>query len=244
MHNKKSPEKFKEIFKIALSYFPELQDTYVWIHEKSLFGVQHTLRAYPPFVVLHWTKKKWVYPIVINKNKTKNLSFYNLTQDEQIGLILHELSHISVYIKCTRMDIAKYYMYKYSTNKVWVREMEKETDVRVIERGGGEYLYNARLHFLKFRIQNKYLETEDTYMLPSEFLDQMKRFPDLYSIQTIEKLRSDFESVKNIQGYKEISHGTIPISRKIKHGIKTVYSFIPEFLQMVYLVLLKKDHLN
>jgi hypothetical protein len=138
MYRKKSPQKFKSVFEKALSCFPELHDTYVWIHEKSLFGVQHTLRAYPPFVVLHWPKKKWVYPIVINKNKTKNLSFYNLTQDEQVGLILHELSHISVYIKCTRMDIAKYYMYKYSTNKVWVRRNgEGDGYESIYEKGGG-----------------------------------------------------------------------------------------------------------
>ena len=45
MHKKKSPEIFLEAFQKALSYFPELHDVYILVHETHLFGVQHTLRA-------------------------------------------------------------------------------------------------------------------------------------------------------------------------------------------------------
>ena len=72
MYKKKAPDIFLEPFRKALSYFPELRDIFVFVHETHLFGVQHTLRAYPPLTVLHWRKSKWVYPIVINQNKDIN----------------------------------------------------------------------------------------------------------------------------------------------------------------------------
>lgn len=244
MYRKKSPKIFLNAFEKALSYFPELNDTYIFIHEKHLFGVQHTLRAYPPFVTLHWKKSNWVYPIVINKNKSKNLSFYDMTEDEKIGVILHELSHISVYIKCTRMDIANLFMYKYSTNKIWVKNMEKDTDKRVIERGAGVYLFKARLHWLKFGLKNIYKETDDTYMRPDEFISELKKFPNLYLKEDIEKLINDFEDVKKMPNYKLVIYNKISLSRRFKHGVKTVFSFIPEFFQMLYFIPIKKVYKN
>ena len=242
MYRKKSPEKFSKVFEKALSYFPELKDAYIFIHEKSLFGVQHTLRAYPPFVVLHWKKQNWVCPIVINNNKSKNLSFYDMSEDEQIGALVHELSHISVYIKCSRMDIANLYMYKYATNKTWVRNMEKETDLRVIAKGAGVYLFEARLHWLLFRIKNTYKETQDTYMLPDEFINELRKFPDLYTKEEIFKLNNELQALKIMPNYKQIIQNKISLMRRIKHAFKTIYCFFPEFIQMVYLVPIKKIH--
>jgi len=241
MYRKKSPKIFLSAFQKALSYFPELHDTYIFIHEKSLFGVQHTLRAYPPFVVLHWKKQNWVYPIVINKNKSKNLSFYDLNYIEQIGLLTHELSHISKYITYSRRDIAKF-SFQYATNKDYVRKIEEDTDKKVIERGGGLYLLAGRLSWLKFRLQNVYKETEDTYMLPDEFIDELKKFPNLYPNEVIENLVNNFEDLKKMPHYKLVVYGKISLSRRIKHGLKTVFSFIPEFFQMLYLIPIKKVH--
>lgn len=242
MYHKKSPEIFLNAFKKALSYFPELHDAYILIHETHLFGVQHTLRAYPPLTVLHWRKSKWVYPIVINRNKDINMSFYDLTFDQQVGALAHELSHIVSYVSFSRCDIL-HFSIKYAFSKEFVRRIEKETDLRAIERGVGLDLLSERIALFGFRTSIPYPETEDTYIAQSEIIEILKKYPDLYSQEKIWEYISILEKIKE-KGKQIHLLSNISISRKIKHSIKTVCGFIPEFMKMFYIVTIRKTHLK
>jgi hypothetical protein len=176
MYNKKCSNKFLKAFTKALSFYPELKNIYIIIYETKLNGVQHTLRAYPPLVTLHWSKSNWVYPIVINKKNNINLSFYNLNFEEQVGLLSHELSHISTYVGYSIKDVIKFST-KYALNKIFVKKIEKETDLDVIKRGLGLYLLKSRIAYDNFRKYKKYEETEDTYLTTTEIISYLKKIP-------------------------------------------------------------------
>ena len=239
MYHKKSPEIFLKPFLKALSYFPELHNTYIFIRETPFYGVQHTLRSYPPLVTLHWRKSKWAYPIVINKNKNINVPFHTLTFDQQVGFLVHELSHTSYYINFNRREIVKFAI-KYAFNKNFVKKIEKETDLRVIEKGGGIYLFLERIFLLDWRKNNPYPETEDTYITPIELIENMKKYPNLYSKKEIEMYTIKLKEIK-----EEIySPSHISISRKIKHSLKTILGFVPGFFLMFYIITIKKVHLE
>ena len=68
-HNKVIPPHLEEVFYKTLSFYPELKDTYIVIIESKFYGIQHTLRSYPPLLSLLNKKEARVYPIAINTNK-------------------------------------------------------------------------------------------------------------------------------------------------------------------------------
>ena len=242
INNKKCPEKFVDVFEKALSFFPELENVSIVVHEMPFYGVQHTTRAYPPIVILHWPKSKWTFPIVINKNRNINIPFSDLTEEQQIGILAHELSHVTKYINFSRRDIL-WFSVKYALNKEFVRKIEKETDLKVIEKGAGVYLLKERIHASYFRLNNPYPEVEDTYITQIDLVENLKKYPNLYSENDINTFVSQLENVKN-EG--KISHlpPKVSISRKIKHSVKTIIGFIPGFVEMFYIITIKKIHLH
>ncbi|MFA6274250.1 MAG: hypothetical protein WC662_03750 [Candidatus Paceibacterota bacterium] len=237
----KVPQKFKEVFAKAISYFPELKNASILIHEMHFYGVQHTCRSYPPIVILHWRKRNWTYPIVINKNKSFNMPINNMSFNEQVGLFVHELSHIATYVKFNRREIIRFSI-KYFFNKAFVRKIEKETDLRAIKNGAGIYLLEERIFEKKYRINNPYPEVEDTYLLPSEIIENLKRYPDLYSKEQIEKCFTKLKAIEILNSVAFLPK--ISFVRKIKHALKTIIAFIPAFSEMFYIVTIKKIHLE
>jgi FMN phosphatase YigB (HAD superfamily) len=81
--NKRVPKHLEEVFYKTIAYFPELKESYIIVVESKFYGVQHTLRSYPPFLSLLNKRKDRVYPIAINTNKDIPLSFYSLTREQQ-----------------------------------------------------------------------------------------------------------------------------------------------------------------
>lgn len=238
LYKKKTSEIISKPFEKALGYFPELHDTYIFTHEALFYGVQHTVRSYPPLVILHWPKSKWVYPIVINKHSKVNISFYTLTEEQQVGLLLHELSHISTYINYSRSDII-ILSFKYLINKKFVRNVEKSTDMKVIKKGAGFYLLAYRLHIAEFRINHVYPETQDTYMTPDELIDNMKKYSELYESEKLEVFIKKLEEVEK-NNRSIMVRPTISFTREIKHSLKTLVAFIPAFIEMFYHITIKK----
>ena len=83
---------------IALSYFPELKDV------KIVFRLRNRktpLATRPTFFSMFCSAKKRTYVITISKKSTNYLNtiiFKNLNYNAQIGVLGHELSHISDYL--------------------------------------------------------------------------------------------------------------------------------------------------
>ncbi|MFZ4648917.1 MAG: hypothetical protein ACOYMB_04825 [Patescibacteria group bacterium] len=240
MYHKKSPKKFLESFKKALSFFPELRDVYVYICETKFYGVQHTLRAYPPLVTLHWPKSAWVYPITINKNKNINISFSDLSDDQQIGYLVHELSHIFTYQNFSRKDILLFSL-KYAYDKKFVRSIEEDTDLEAIARGAGAYLLSGRIFSSTYRKSKPYRETEDTYVSSDYLFENLKKYPEFYSLDIIEDCASKLEEKKELDKSR-YSIQNISFTQKLRHSIKTIFAFFPGFFGMFYSITLKKRH--
>lgn len=237
---KKFPTRMKSEFIEALNYFPELKDTYIFIREAAFSGVQHTVRAYPPLVTFFCKKSDWVYPIDINKNTKINIPFDALSKEQKIGLFLHEFSHISTYITFSRLKMF-IFSFLYFFNKKFVRKIEHETDIKVLEKGAGFYLLTFRIQQLLVRIQKPYSETQDTYLTPKDIIFHMKKMPSLYKEDEIQKYEKKLNDIgfdtQNIRSVPKIS-----FYRKISHSFKTAYTFFPVILQMFYIINIKKVH--
>ncbi|MES2545446.1 MAG: hypothetical protein V4548_11205 [Bacteroidota bacterium] len=96
--NKIIPEKYESQILIALSYFPELKDTSI---EFRLQKTNTPLSSRPSFFGLLQSSKKRKYYIVISEmsnSKLQPILIENLSFNAQIGVLGHELSHISDYL--------------------------------------------------------------------------------------------------------------------------------------------------
>ena len=242
MRNKKVPDLFFESFKAALSYFPELTDKYIFVHETSFKGIQHASRAYPPVLNLGAAKAKWICPVVINKNQGINDFFRHLSFEQQTGLLAHELSHVSSYLELSRLGMVIFSI-KYAFSKKFVRRIEKETDLRAVERGSGKHLLMERIELFKFLRDNSHPDIEDVYIRPDELLDSLKKYPNLYSEDNLKECVDALELLKKETELFDYSP-YIPFSRKIKHSLKIIFAFIPEFMEIFYVVVIKKKHLK
>ena len=242
MHNKKVPVIFLDAFVVALKYFPELIDKYIFIYETPFSGVQHTSRAYPPILNLFISRKKWVYSIVINKNQDINIAFYKLSLEKQVGLLAHELSHSLAYSNYSRWKMI-IFSFKYALSKKFVKIIEKETDLRVIEKGAGKHLFKERIDIFKFRKDNPYSDTDDIYIGPNELLDNLKKYPSLYSQSDINECLNVLKEVEKDIGPLDLSKG-ISFNQEIRHVFKTIIAFVPEFVELLYVVIIKKSYLK
>src|ERR1041385_1498985 len=92
--NKVIPDEFKKPILIALSYFPELKDIHIIFRIKKQYS---GLTTKPDLISVFKRKDHRTYLITIS-NQTidtlKPLMFQNLTFEEQVGVIGHELSHV------------------------------------------------------------------------------------------------------------------------------------------------------
>ena len=242
MRNKKVPDLFFESFKAALSYFPELADKYIFVHETSFKGIQHASRAYPPVLNLGVSKSKWVYPIVINKNSDINNFFRNLPSERQTGLLAHELSHVSSYLELSRLEMIIFSV-KYTFSKKFVRRIEKETDFQAVERGAGKHLLMERIDLFKFLKSNSHPDIEDIYIRPGELLDSLKKYPNLYSKDDLKECADALELLNKETELLDYSPH-ISFSKKIKYSLKIIFAFAPEFLEIFYVIIIKKKHLK
>ncbi len=238
MPNKKIPDEFLLAFKQALNHFSKLSDKNIFIYETPFVGVQHASRAYPPVISLGFRKSKWVYPIVVNQRRDIKIFFQSLSLEQKIGLLAHELSHVFVYSNFSRLGMIIFCI-RYAFNKNFVRKIEKETDLRVVANGAGKCLFMERIAVFKFRRNKPYPETEDTYISPAELLDNLKKYPELYSEADLAECLDEFKLIEEELKYLKLPM-RISASRKMKHSLKTLIAFLPEFCKIFYIVLIEK----
>jgi hypothetical protein len=219
--NKIVPPHLQDTILAALTYYPELSSTYIIVVETKFYGIQHSLRSYPPLLSLLNKRDSRVYPIVINTNKKIPNSFYKLTPEEQQGVLAHEFAHTLDYTNRTSIQIASYAIYWLS--KKFVEKIEHATDRTAISRGCGKNLFCYRKRTLETVTPKlrKYLEA--TYLKPEEIVTE-----ELQSTSSTEKNASNSKKPKTINS--------------IFYGVITTASFIPAITQMMYLIWIRKMH--
>jgi len=142
--NKVIPDEFKKPILIALSYFPELKDIYIIFRIKKQYS---GLTTRPDLISVFKRKNHRTYLITIS-NQTidtlKPLMFQNLTFEEQVGVIGHELSHVvdfnsKNFLQTIRNGIGH-------LSKKYLDRMEFNTDRICIRHGLGTYLLAYSRH--------------------------------------------------------------------------------------------------
>ena len=179
--NKSFDSIYKNQILTALSYFPELKYT------KIKFRLKNTntpLSSRPTFWSLFKASKKRSYIVTISTKTNKHLEsilFKNLNYNSQIGVLGHELSHISDYLKkdffkmCNLLGIEFF-------SKCQVDKFESRTDLICINHGLGYQLLDwsmsirENLKIVNWRgadnIDSK--SKKERYLNPQTILDQIK----------------------------------------------------------------------
>ena len=229
--NKVIPNHLENIIYKALAHYPELKDTYIIVVETKFYGIQHSLRSYPPLLSLLNKRKNRVYPVVINTNKNIPNSFYTLPENEQLGVLAHEFAHTIDYTNRTSPQIVGYAINWLS--KKFVRDIEHATDKTAISRGCGNNLLCYREKILE--LVNPKLENylEQTYLKPEEIINE-ERSENLPTGK-IDSSWIEYENKKYIKPDPKVIGGVF-------YGIVTTLSFIPAVSQMIYLIWIRKMH--
>lgn len=230
--NKVIPKHVEEVFYRAIAHYPELKNAYIFVVEERFYGIQHTLRCYPPLLSLFWKKENQVIPIVINTHKNIAMPFDSLSEEHKIGILAHEMGHICEYLPLSSWELVLLGL-RFAFSKKFIYKFEKNADKFAISRGCGEYLLEERECFSE-KACGLYVNYAHTvYMSPAEILEEMKKYPNLYDLVKLQSLKISNVS-KSYVGQKSFP--------KISHALKTVYGFLIAWIEMMNLVYLKKIH--
>lgn len=138
--NKRIPNKIRAQVLTALSYYPELSDANVDFR----FRKRRTpLTSRPRFLSMFKKAKNRDYVITISTKSNATLSpilFYNLPYNAQIGVLGHELGHISEY-HGMKMGQLIGLIFKLLDSK-YIDQFEYNTDSIAINHGLGYQLYD------------------------------------------------------------------------------------------------------
>lgn len=138
-NNKTIPKDFENQTLIALSYFPELKDIKIKFRLKNRTT---PLATRPSLFSMFRSAKKRTYIITISKQSTSYLdaiTLKNLNYNAQIGVIGHELCHVSDYLNkgfCKMWNVVWIEIF----SKKKVDTFEYNTDLNCINHGLGYQL--------------------------------------------------------------------------------------------------------
>lgn len=146
LKNKQTPPICHDAVSYALSFFPELKSVPIRFYHKSAL-LPHQSR---PTIRSIFTKagKNRIYTVTVSGSTVEDLKpliFDNLSFNEQVGMIAHELAHITQYQQYSTIQLIKTLLGYLNGAKRTV--FEQNADKIVIQRGLGWELYdfaNAR----------------------------------------------------------------------------------------------------
>ncbi|MFK5957389.1 MAG: hypothetical protein QM495_00805 [Lutibacter sp.] len=181
---KNIPKEFEEQVLIALSYFPELKNIHIKFRLKNRLT---PLATKPNLISVFKNAKKRIYIITVSTKSTSYLDtiiFKNLNYNAQIGVLGHELSHVSSYLN---NDFSKmwniFWIEIFSKKKV--NDFEYNTDLNCINHGLGYQLLDWSINVRKNLGRVNWLGavnlTADTkserYMNPSTIIKILNNHP-------------------------------------------------------------------
>lgn len=146
LKNKDAPAVCQNAVTYALSFFPELKTVPIQFHHKPSV-LPHKSRPTTRSIFRNANKNR-VYKVTISASTVPELTpliFDNLTFNEQVGMIAHELAHITQFQHSSTLGLLKSGLAYLS--KTARTQFEQEADKIAIKKGLGWELYafaNAR----------------------------------------------------------------------------------------------------
>ncbi len=146
-NHKRYPAKFEKQILIALSYYPELKDTPIRFREKRRHG---SMNARATMAGVFTSKQNRSYVITISDSTEPILApllFKNVSFNAQVGVLGHELGHITDFSSMTTLQILKHVVYNVSSK--YLDRFEYRTDSICIAHGLGYQLLEWSSHVRK-----------------------------------------------------------------------------------------------
>ena len=172
---KKLPEGFERQTLLALSYFPELKDVKINFRVKRKASPLMVRPTVGSTIFRSAKKRTYIIFISCHSPKVDSILMKNLPLDAQIGVVGHELSHVSFFITQGRFG-----MFKVAAGNLswkYLDKIEFETDRSTIQHGLGWQLLTwsefvrVKLKIEKWRgaddyVQGKSKRPKARYMNP------------------------------------------------------------------------------
>lgn len=132
-NNKEIPAAYRTAILAALSYYPELKDVPI---EFRVTSIKTTMAALPKIFSVFKKPENRNFVIKINKSKRSGaILLKELSFNAQVGVIGHELGHITDYMSMNTGEVIQFAMDYLSIEKRI--EIEARTDLIAVEHGLG-----------------------------------------------------------------------------------------------------------
>lgn len=179
--NKVIPHEYEKQIIIALSYFPELKNTTI---EFILKNTNTPLSSKPKLFGLLQSAKSRKYIITISEESNSKLEpilFKNLNFNAQIGVLGHELSHVSDYITKGFSKMSNLLLIQIFSKKQ-VDRFEYRTDHICINHGLGFQLLDwstsirqkLKIDYWRGADNLQYITKKERYLNPETILKKIK----------------------------------------------------------------------
>lgn len=176
--NKIIPDLIKDEATTALSFYPELESTYIEFKFKPSLK-KSLMKAQPKFSSLFRSKKYRKYVILMSRNFTLDgiqLDFNTIPKNVLIGWLGHELGHIMDYRNRSNLNLISFGInYFFSGN--FIRQAERTADTYAVAHQMRPYILATKNYILnhadlsekyKARIQKLYLSPDELLILVEE----------------------------------------------------------------------------
>lgn len=167
------PENILKEAKIALSFYPELED--VEIEFKFKKGIKKSfMQAQPQITHLFRPKRDRSYYVLMSSKfliQDQVFSINEIPSEVLIGWLGHELGHIVDYREKSAMKLV-YFGTKYMTSDNFIRKAERTADTYAINHGLGKYIFATKDFILNHSdLSDQYKKRKARlYLSPAEIL--------------------------------------------------------------------------
>ncbi|MGI0107679.1 hypothetical protein [Salinimicrobium sp. WS361] len=143
--NKIIPRTILEEAKIALSFYPELEDIEIEFRYKSNMK-NAFMQAQPKLGNLFKGKKNRSYYVLMSNKfliENEKFSMAEVPSEVLIGWLGHELGHIGDYRDKSAMELLIFGT-RYVTSDDFIRKAERTADTYAVNRGMGNYIFATK----------------------------------------------------------------------------------------------------
>ncbi|MCR9226183.1 MAG: hypothetical protein NXH90_02015 [Flavobacteriaceae bacterium] len=176
------PESIEQEARIALGYFPELEDIPIEFKFKKNIK-KSVMQAQPTWSGLLKPKSSRSYVILISekfKISGEEFKTVDVPKDVLIGWLGHELGHVMDYQQRGNLNLIGFGI-RYVLLKEFVKKAERAADSFAVSRGMSEYILKTKRFILdNSEIDQTYkMRIKQYYLSPDEIMEMVKELDSI-----------------------------------------------------------------